>query len=577
MNGRSDAGAAGDVPRNEFLGWLRAWRYLFWLLGIVLAITLFYVVENWRGEAAWEKYRREMAARGEPIELSAVIPPEVDDADNFAMTPFLATRFSFQPGVPQHQAAPGSGPAQGFAPRYDAAAQALDQPKEHRTVRFNSWTSEQSDLSAWCRAFQQPPVSASARSAAAVAAIQRRYGLKSPAAGPARPAAPAQGRGATGADSGAEKPGTAAGMGLREAASGVLAGLEECRPVFEELRSASRRPRSRFKIDYTGANPAEILLPHLATLKQLSQVLKLRASAELALGRTDEAFDDVMLMLDLSEASREEPMLISHLVRIAQFHLAIQPLAEGLAGHQWSEAQLRRLEDRLGRLDFCADARRALHGERVLCGCGVIDFVRRSRGGSPWETDSGPSKLLAEVLLRIAPSGWFDLEELNLCRDFDGGVLAGIDVPGRQIHPAGMDVRRDDESGLREGHPESYLILSHRFFAALFVPGMAGAAQRPAYAQTAADLAAIACALELWRLAHGQFPETLDSLVPGFIDQLPHDIINGQPLKYHRTAEGRFVLYSVGWNQTDDGGTVGLTADGKRVDPRTGDWVWGGG
>jgi hypothetical protein len=106
---------------------------------------------------------------------------------------------------------------------------------------------------------------------------------------------------------------------------------------------------------------------------------------------------------------------------------------------------------------------------------------------------------------------------------------------------------------------------------------MAGVVRRTANAQTAADLAAVACALERWRLAQGRFPETLDSLVPGFMAQLPHDIINGRPLKYHRTKEGRFVLYSVGWNETDEGGTVGLTKDGGQADAGTGDWVWGGG
>jgi hypothetical protein len=125
-------------------------------------------------------------------------------------------------------------------------------------------------------------------------------------------------------------------------------------------------------------------------------------------------------------------------------------------------------------------------------------------------------------------------------------------------------------------HTEPALVLSHRFFSTLLVPSLAGVVRRTAYGQAAADLAAIACALERWRLAHGQFPETLDSLEPGLMAQLPHDIINGRPLKYHRTKEGRFVLYSVGWNETDDGGSFGLAKNGEPGDPWTGDWVWGG-
>ena len=56
---------------------------------------------------------------------------------------------------------------------------------------------------------------------------------------------------------------------------------------------------------------------------------------------------------------------------------------------------------------------------------------------------------------------------------------------------------------------------------------------------------------------------------------LPHDIINGQPLKYRRTADGRFILYSVGWNEKDDGGVV-APAKGHpdRQDILQGDWIW---
>ncbi len=66
----------------------------------------------------------------------------------------------------------------------------------------------------------------------------------------------------------------------------------------------------------------------------------------------------------------------------------------------------------------------------------------------------------------------------------------------------------------------------------------------------------IACALERYHLAHGEYPETLDALMPQFMEKMPHDIIGGQPLHYRRTDDGKFLLYSVGWNETDDGGQV---------------------
>ena len=52
-------------------------------------------------------------------------------------------------------------------------------------------------------------------------------------------------------------------------------------------------------------------------------------------------------------------------------------------------------------------------------------------------------------------------------------------------------------------------------------------------------------------------------------------IINGRPLKYRRTDSGRFILYSVGWNEKDDGGVVALTKNNPpRQDTEKGDWVW---
>ncbi len=334
-----------------------------------MGIALFYAIENWRGKAAWEKYRREAAVRGEPIQLSAVIPPEVDDAGNFAMTPFLATGISFTtPSRPAQSLRRDTMPPPGrwIGPNGPAPPGSI-RGLRHRLTCWPGIGPSSKRLTPLLRMGQGGGARLPARP------VRRRRRSGGTGSGP--------GYGLAGEQSGDGKSGTApAGITLREAAAGVLAELEECRPVFEELRSASQRPHSRFRINYANPNPAAILLPHLAVLKHLSQVLQLRASAELALGRTDEAFEDVMLMLYLSGACGDEPFLISHLVRIAQFQLALQPLAEELAEHQWSGAQLRGLQDRLGRLDFCADARRVLHGERVFFGCGTIRYVRRSRG-----------------------------------------------------------------------------------------------------------------------------------------------------------------------------------------------------
>jgi len=102
---------------------------------------------------------------------------------------------------------------------------------------------------------------------------------------------------------------------------------------------------------------------------------------------------------------------------------------------------------------------------------------------------------------------------------------------------------------------------------------VAKSVEKFAAAQGDINLARTACALERYRLAHGEYPPALDALAPQDIEQVPHDVINGQPLHYQRTDDGKFVLYSVGWNETDDGGTVVLNKNGS-VNREKGDWVW---
>ena len=82
-------------------------------------------------------------------------------------------------------------------------------------------------------------------------------------------------------------------------------------------------------------------------------------------------------------------------------------------------------------------------------------------------------------------------------------------------------------------------------------------------------MAQIGCALERYHLAHGDYPDTLAALTPEFIKEVPPDIIGGQPLHYQRVDSEKFLLYSVGWNGTDDSGRASGYPDITH-----GDWVW---
>ncbi len=73
------------------------------------------------------------------------------------------------------------------------------------------------------------------------------------------------------------------------------------------------------------------------------------------------------------------------------------------------------------------------------------------------------------------------------------------------------------------------------------------------------DLILIALALAEYQCEHGGYPESLNSLSPGYLKTLPLDRFTEKPLRYQR-QEGGFLLYSLGANGKDDKGQ--LNGDG---------------
>jgi hypothetical protein len=106
--------------------------------------------------------------------------------------------------------------------------------------------------------------------------------------------------------------------------------------------------------------------------------------------------------------------------------------------------------------------------------------------------------------------------------------------------------------------------------AAIYLPALAGVAQ--AFARDAATLrtAHAALAIERYRLDHGALPETLDDLVPDYLDAVPEDPFDGAPIRYRRTEPG-YVLYSVYTDLKDDGG---VKAEKDQQNNWIGDWVF---
>jgi len=168
-------------------------------------------------------------------------------------------------------------------------------------------------------------------------------------------------------------------------------------------------------------------------------------------------------------------------------------------------------------------------------------------------------------LFRVAPRGWILQNIANETQFF----WAPAEVFNIQSGSVSLRLIKDNQRRLEEfiSHKSPFRIL-----AAMTIPNFSKTVLTTAHNQNTANEALLACALERYRLANGSYPDSLESLAPKFLDKIPQDVINGGPLQYHR-ADGSYILYSIGWNEKDDGGTAASTSD-NRPDLDNGDWVW---
>ncbi len=512
---------------RRFLKWLFTWRTMrrvvIGVAGLLTLLALLYTEENIRGKHAWDTYRRDVEARGENLDFKALIPQPVPDDQNFAATPFIKSWFV----------------RSNYVFRQVWKGDNYEQAETHVAVpgaKLDASTRHFLDLVGWSRAFD---VVRAGKMTGSQHFASGKLDLESRA----------------------------------KAAPSVLEGLKTNDAAFAELRAASQRPFSRYPVKYDVEDPSAILLPHLTIVRQACRRLGLKASAELAAGQSQDALEDVKLALSVADSLKVEAFIISYLVRVASLQSAIQPVWEGLAEHAWSDAQLRELEARFQQSDFVSDAGRSLESERA-CGVTTIELVRKKGLGylEGLGNDTSPpvpdNRGFANFIGLFVPRGWYYLEEYNHCRLFDTLLGSGLDATKKRISPGQLAAGQhkfdlEFDNGLAK-------IIHHRILAAILLPAMEKFVGKAAQAQTIADHAALACALERYRLTNGQFPDTLDALSPRFISPMPQDVITGEPYKYRRTADGQFVLYSVGWNEKDDGGIPGS----KLFDENEGDWVW---
>jgi len=315
----------------------------------------------------------------------------------------------------------------------------------------------------------------------------------------------------------------------------------------ELIREALKRPFTRMEGDYN--DPIHIPIPNMATERSLIQMVAQRAECHLVEGDSEKAMAELALINEsrriLEPAPTGKPTsMVAAVINIAVADLYLEAVRDGLQKHSWNQSQLTALALQLNQIDLATSLGRGLQHQQIL------------------------TIQLMETYLFNAPHSWFvpkgwKMQNLVFAAKLNQQVIDAISIKDGLIKPFMINDLQDEiKNTANHSTPYSFLTVH-------LTPDLSKAVRLFAFKQATLNETKVACALERYHQVHEDYPETTDGLVPQFLSFVPPDPIDGRPLHYQRENDSHFLLYSIGWNEKDDHGTVGTSTDSEN-----GDWVW---
>ena len=529
---------AAPPPR---VNWWRASlrRSLFAAAVLATLVALFYAEENWRGHRQWKRFRTEWQAKGVKFSIAEVMPPPVPDDQNMAMHPLFKPVFDYTlnaEGMPTWRDTNGMERLRNLTTHppelWQLAAKKF--PQSQWPVPSNSGSQNRTNgvvlanLTHWQDFYR----------------LDTNFAATPPEANPALE---------------------------------VLRYLARHEKALAQLDEALARPHSQFPLKVDTELPGSILLPHLANLKSITSLLTLHATARLEAGQPDAALQDVERAWRLCESLEREPFVISQLVQISIQAITLGAVAHGTALHRWEDRHLRRLDELMRSANklrswefsvrseaaFMVDQLSKMERDRALAEKAVMQLEEVVGIHDERILKNGPR--LNRWVVRYAPAGWY---YQWLARDES--------VMLDSLTPTFVNADRRRVSWQNQpGIPPK--LWFDRIWPLQNIEGaFTKTAAKCVRLQTNLGHGRIACALERHWLRHRAYPERLDALVPEFLDRIPHDLFDGQPMRYRREGEQGFVLWSVGFDGKDDNAGPLLTKSSgtTHVGEETGDLVW---
>jgi hypothetical protein len=252
---------------------------------------------------------------------------------------------------------------------------------------------------------------------------------------------------------------------------------------------------------------------------------------------SDRAVHAVLASFALAHSLANEPVLISDLVRIACAAITVDSLQRVLSSQPLTDPQLKLLAERAAEAEGdgpTAFVRALGGGER----CMAIDFFQMpashaiqvlNQGGTAQQGPTFGLRLFR--LLGIAD------QDFTFCLTTLGRQITAAQAP----FPRSIELTKQANADLEKwmGSWSSRLFIVSRGL----LPAMQKAFFKEARLTAQLRAARVGLAIERFRLAHaGELPARLEELCPEFLDAVPSDPFNGEPLQLEKLNPGYRVL-----------------------------------
>ncbi len=311
--------------------------------------------------------------------------------------------------------------------------------------------------------------------------------------------------------------------------------------LLAKLDVTADMPRGSFGRDYSG-DPMLVLLPDLSDVRTAAKIIVLAAERDARQGNMERAAQRLITALNIGHSLEDDPFIISMLAVAAVNALTVEAMEYILTQHRFDGPTLERLQRAYADREAVNLIARGLSGERVAQ-LAYYDYVRRY--GIQTLSSAPPGASSSPKVFDWALAGLVDMNEaktLELITPLVEAADSYADAIGaaKKMEAVKTGISTSD-------------VRYH--FARILMPSLYRACELSARCAAIMRCTVTALAMERYRLAHGAWPESLDDLVPEYLDSVPIDPFDEKPMRY-ATKDGYVVIYSVGEHGVDDGGDV---------------------